>query len=97
MDGWIVIFSLPPKLKAVEHTKFGQQFWGSVTSSWGGKYRYRRKGLMDEVKHRKLIRGVLLIKLPDVDRVRGFLEEWEAEVFVRRVRLEPDDIEHFNR
>ncbi len=35
---------------------------GQRTSSHGGKYVVRRKGLLDEVPHVRLIRGVILLR-----------------------------------
>ncbi len=33
------------------------------TSSHGGRYVYRRKGLLDEIPHVRLIRGVILVRM----------------------------------
>ena len=57
-----------------------------------GKYRYRRKGLLDHIPHRKLIRGVLIIPSEHSDEVMAFLDIYTAEVYVRDVVLTSDDI-----
>ena len=97
MDGYIIVFKLPPKRKNVEISKFCQKFYGQDTSSWGGKYRYHRHGLLDDIPHRKLSRGVVLIYGDDLERVLGFLEKYDAHIHVREVKLIEDDREEMGR
>ena len=91
MNGYLLIFKLPPKKKNVELSKFCQKFYGQDTSSWGGKYRYHRKGLMDNIPHRKLLRGVIVINSKDLEIVLKFLDEYDAQVHVREVKLTKKD------
>lgn len=92
MEGWIVAFQLPPKASPADRVRFNHEFWGRTTSSWGGKYHYRIPGLMQDVPHRRLVRGVFLLRLEDRDRVTAFLNRWKAEYHVRRVHLEREDL-----
>lgn len=39
-----------------------KRLYGQNTSSQGGKYRYRRKGLLDEIPSVRLIRGVIIVE-----------------------------------
>ena len=91
MQGWIVAFQLPAKLPPAERVRFNHELWGRTTSSWGGKYRYKLPGLMQEVPHRRLIRGVFLVRTQDRDRVLAFLKKWKVVAHVREVRLDQDD------
>ena len=87
MDGYIIVFKLPPKKKNVEISKFCQKFYGQDTSSWGGKYHYHRHGLLDDIPHRKLLQGVILINKSNLETVLEFLEKYEAQVYAREVKL----------
>ncbi|MBU7031454.1 MAG: hypothetical protein HXS53_02880 [Theionarchaea archaeon] len=91
MDGYIIVFNLPPKRRNVEISKFCQKFYGQDTNSWGGKYRYHRHGLLDNIPYRKLSRGVILIYDDDLETVLRFLERYNAHTHVRKVRLTEDD------
>ncbi len=91
MDGYIIIFWLPPKKKNVELSKFCQKFYGQDTNSHGGKYRYRRHGLLDDIPYRKLSRGVILVNEDDLDPVLQFLEKHEAHIHTREVKLTEED------
>src|SRR3990170_580171 len=83
MDGVLIAFRLAryDKNRASELVK---RLYGQATSSHGGRYRYRRRGLLDDLPHRRLIRCVLILRAEDADRVAGWLRELGAEVHVRR-------------
>jgi len=86
-----VVFRLPPKTKQSVANVFCQRFYGQDASSHGGKYRYHRRGILDDISYRKLIRGVIILKLEDLDTVLTFLDRYDAEVYVQRIRLAAED------
>jgi hypothetical protein len=86
-----VVFRLPPKLKKVDVSKFCQRFYGQNTSSHGGKYRYHRRGILDDIPYRKLIRGVIILDPKDLEIVLTFLRRCGAEVHVRSIKLTAED------
>jgi hypothetical protein len=88
----ILVFRLPPKAPNVRVSQFCQRLYGQSVSSWGGKYRYRRKGVLDGIPHRKLLRGVVLLHRSDATPVVSVLEEFGAQVEVRVVRPNPEDL-----
>ena len=91
MNGYLIVFKLPPKKKNVEVSKFCQKFYGQDSSSWGGKYRYHRPGLLNNIPHRKLLRGVIVINKKDLETVLEFLKGYDAQVHVREVKLTEKD------
>ncbi len=92
MEGTLIAFRLAryDKDRASELVK---RLYGQRTSSHGGKYVYRRKGLLDEIPHVRLIRGVILVRVKDAERVVRFLERFGAEVHRRAVELTKVDRE----
>lgn len=88
----MVAFQLPAGLPSSDRTRFHDAFWGRTTKTWGGRYEFHRAGLMEEVPHHKLIRGVFVVRAQDRHRVVDFLREWKAEVHIRRVHLEREDL-----
>lgn len=91
MKGIIIVFRLPPRTNNTTLSKFCQKFYGQDTSSWSGKYRYHRQGLLDDMPHRKLIRGVLILRLEDAEMVKQFLGQYSAEVHIREIVLTDED------
>ena len=93
MNGAILIFRLPPKMRNSDISKFCQKFYGQETSSHGGKYRYRRRGLLDGVPYRKLTRGVVVLRHEDLDLVVDFLREYASKIHIRKMELSENDLE----
>lgn len=77
----------------MELSKFCQRFYGQDTSSGKGKYRYHRYGLLDDIPHRKLLRGVVIIRSDDLEKVLEFLKRYDAEVHFREINLIKEDKE----
>ncbi len=90
MEGTLIAFRLAryDKDRASELVK---RLYGQRTSSHGGRYVYRRKGLLDEIPHVRLIRGVIIVRTEDAERVEKLLRASGAEVMERRVTLTTND------
>ncbi len=88
----VLVFRLPPKLPNVRVSQFCQRLYGQSVSSWGGKYHYRRAGVLDGIPHRKLLRGVVLLRRSDVVPVLNMLAESHAQVEVRVVLPNREDL-----
>jgi hypothetical protein len=53
---------------------------GQATSSHGGTYVVRRTGLLDEIPHGRRIRGVVIVRTEDAEKVVALLRTLGAEV-----------------
>jgi len=93
MNGILIAYRLRTPHDPNVASAFVKKLYGQNTSSHGGKYRYRRKGLLDEVSSSKLIRGVIIIRRKDTEKILELLDEFEAEVHVREVVLINKDLE----
>lgn len=93
MIGSMLVFRLKPPQDPNVASELVKKLYGQETSSHGGKYRYRRKGLMDDIPARRLIRGVIIVRKEDEARIVEFLKEFNMEVFVRDIILTDDDKE----
>ncbi len=91
MRGRIVIFHLPPKTPANVHKRFRKKVYGEATSSWGGKYQYRRQGILDTIRHVKLYTGVVILLPEDVEVFVDLLNEYNAVIHIRSVDLTAKD------
>ncbi|MCZ7383981.1 MAG: hypothetical protein O8C63_04430 [Candidatus Methanoperedens sp.] len=91
MIGKIIVFRFPKKTNQKNLNQFCKKFYGQETSSQGRKYHYRRKGLLDDIPHIKLIGGVIIVSNENADRLIRFLNDYGAEFFVRDVILLPED------
>ncbi|MDR2204249.1 MAG: hypothetical protein LBE76_08180, partial [Nitrososphaerota archaeon] len=77
--------------------RFVQTFYGQNTASHKGGYRYHGHGLMEDIPYIKLIRGVIIVRGSDLERVLSFLKEYNAEVYTRDVTLTLEDEKILNK
>lgn len=64
---------------------------GQRASSHGWRYAYGRKGLLDEIPHVRLIRGVIIVRTEDAETATRFLEGMGAEVHIQMSALAKED------
>ena len=100
MQGKLVVFRVYKNAKdGVKNNptfinRFVQKFYGQDTTNHKGKYKHHRRGLMEDIAHIKLIRGVIIINGSDLEKVLNFLKEYNAEIYARDIILTPEDEKH---
>jgi len=93
MKGTLIAFTIDTGKDRTRASDFAKKFYGQETSSHQGKYRYRRHGLLDDIPHCKLIRGVIIVKNEDVEQVTEFLKKNSALFHSRIIELTKKDCE----
>jgi hypothetical protein len=89
--GTILIFRMYAKSNQKVANIFTQKLYGQNTRTHHGKYTYHKRGLLEEIPHIRLIRGVIIVRRQDAPRVEAFLKEYKAEYYIRTIELEPSD------
>lgn len=92
MNGILIAYRLRTPHDPNVASALVKKLYGQNTSCQSGKYRYRRKGLLDEIPSNKLIRGVIIVRKKDKKKILELLDEFEAEVHVREVVLINKDL-----
>jgi len=92
MIGKLIAFIVHSNGNRTKSSMFAKKFYGQETSSDKGRYRYRRKGFLDDIPHIKLIRGVVIVTKKDADKVIKFLKTFNTDIYTRNVELTPEDI-----
>lgn len=88
----LVILGLPPRTPQPRANRFVQKFYGQDAITRSGRYRYRKAGLLDGLPHRKLRRGVVVLRERDWPKVEAFLRDWGADFEVRVIKPTPEDL-----
>ena len=91
MKGILIAFSVPTGKNKTKSSAFVKAFYGQETSSHNGKYKYRRNGILDEIPHNKLIRGVIIVKSEEASQVIEFLDKKSAQYHIRVVEFSKED------
>lgn len=92
MQVMVVILCPSHKTPQSQLNRFAQKFYGQEASTRGKTYRYRKKGLLDTIPHRKLRRGVVVVREEDLAKVEAFLDEWGVPREVRVIRPTAGDV-----
>ena len=82
---YIVAFRLPKGTDTNTLNKFVRGLFGQDSRSWNGRYKFHRKGIMEEVPFRKFMRGVIIIQESDLDKIILYLSGYKAEYYVGKV------------
>lgn len=93
MEVVIILFRLPQGSSNAEHQAFRRKLYGRDTSTWSGKYRYRLKGLLDEIPHMRYISGALMVRKEHLPLVEDLLREFSAEYLWREVKAWEEDLQ----
>ncbi len=92
MDALLVVFHLPTSTPSNIHKSFRRKMYGEKTSSWGGRYQYRRQGILDTIPHVWLYWGVIIVRESDYDEIMELLSEYSALVETRILKCNREDI-----
>jgi hypothetical protein len=89
--GLLVVFHLPEGSSTAQHRTFRRRIYGEETSSWGGRYQYHRKGILDSIPHVFLYWGIVIVKKSDAPRLIERIKENGGLVETLVVQLRKSD------
>jgi len=74
-----IIFYSQKEIVPKERTKFKKELAGHKDSSHGGRYKYKIKGLLDQIKHIKPCHAALIVKNKDLSKVIQLIKKYEIQ------------------
>ena len=90
--GLIIGYRLEGK-SPVERTRFNRKFLGYTDKSQYGRFSYSRDGLMTATPTVHVVNSCFIIRMDDLEQVRAFCDQYNVELFVRKVVLVESDLE----
>jgi len=95
MDAVLITFSVNSKKfkSAYERNCFYRKLygWNQIVNKPSGKYKYRRKGLVDKVPHIRVDNSVILIDRNAEDDFERFFKEWAEKVTFNMFKVMLED------
>ncbi len=85
---WPIAFRLPKETDTDTLNKFVRGLYGQDSKSWGGKYKFHRNGILEEIQFRKFIMGVIIIQ--DLEKIISYLTKYKAEYYMGTVTYAPE-------
>lgn len=86
-----VIFYSQKRILPKERTKFKKELAGHNDSSHGGKYKYRKKGLLDSIEHIKPCHAALIVKGKDYGRITRLIKKYGIPYSAYNIELRQKD------
>jgi len=77
---------------STERTRFNRKFLGYTDKSQFGKYTYFRGGLITKIPHVHVSNSLFIILEDDLKQVKCFCDEYNIDLFIRKVILTKSDI-----
>ena len=90
---YIVLYKQSNRTKSVQ---LSQALHGYIDYSNGGKYKYRRKGVLDSMQYWNPIKGVYILKnKQDKDKLIEIFERYNAKYYVGEIRFLTENYQQF--
>jgi len=88
MQAKLVCYAL--KANASQRTKLHRELYGYEDSSNHGRYSYRRKGLLDKIRNKRVTDAVIIIESHDTKKLINLLKKHGAKTHVFDIILKKD-------
>lgn len=79
MKAKLIAYSLK-HLSIAEQNQLRKKLNGHNDQSHGGKYQYRRKGLLDEIMHIKPNRSTIIAPKEEANKITRLLKKYKAKI-----------------
>jgi len=72
--------------------RFLRELAGHNDKSNHGKYTYRKRGILDEIPHIKLVRSVIVVSSNKSTQIINLIKKYGINAYIRDILLTEDDI-----
>lgn len=86
----VIVYKQPNKSKSVQ---LSRALHGYTDKSNYGGYTYKREGLLNKIKHKKLFNGVFLVRNEDAEKFIEVLEKYNVTYYVGTLEHSSDQVE----
>lgn len=86
MEAKIITYSVK-NLSIAEQNQLRKKLNGHNDRSHGGKYKYRRKGLLDQIVHLKPNRSTIIARKEEASKVIQLLKKHKAEILSYNIQI----------
>ena len=80
MKAKIIVYDMS-KLDQYHKVLLNRVMFGFIDNSNNGAYSYQRKGILEEIPHKRLMNGALIAKMPDAKKILTILKIHKAKIY----------------
>jgi len=88
MKAKLIVYELS-NLNQYHKVLVNRALFGYIDNSNKGTYRYERKGILDKIQHIRLLKGAIIVKTKDQNKVLFILKKYNIKPYVFDIRVKP--------
>lgn len=86
MKAILIIHDLS-ELDHYQKVLFNRVIYGYTDNSNNAAYQYKRKGILSQISHLRLLKGALVIKKEDMDKIKPILKKYKVKYEVYDIQI----------
>jgi len=86
MKAILIIHDLS-ELDHYQKVLFNRAIYGYTDNSNNAAYQYKRKGILSQIPHLRLLKGALVIKKEDMSKIKPILKKYKVKYSVYDIQI----------
>jgi hypothetical protein len=75
------------KLSQYQKVRVNRALFGYIDNSNKNSYHYRRKGVIEDIPHLKISKGVIIVRDQDKEKISSILKEYKVNYLILNVMI----------
>jgi hypothetical protein len=75
------------KLSQYQKVRVNRALFGYIDNSNKNSYHYRRKGVIEDIPHLKISKGVIIVRDQDKEKISSILKEYKVKYLILNVMI----------
>jgi len=88
MKADLVVYDLT-KIEHYHKVLFNRALFGFIDNSNHGSYQYKRKGILSEINHLRLLKGAIIVKKSEIYRIMPYFKKYKVKYQTYDISINP--------
>lgn len=88
MKANLIVYDLS-KIEHYHKVLFNRALFGFTDNSNHSSYQYKRKGILSEINHLRLLKGAIIIKKDEINKVRPYFNKYKVKYQTYDISINP--------
>lgn len=88
MKASLIVYDLS-KIEHYHKVLFNRTLFGFTDNSNHGSYQYKRKGVLSEMNHLRLLKGAIIIKKDEFSKIKPYFNKYKVKYQTYDISINP--------
>lgn len=88
MNANLIVYDLT-KIEHYHKVLFNRALFGFTDNSNHSSYQYKRKGILSEISHLRLLKGAIIVKKSEIDRIMPYFKKYKVRYQTYNILINP--------